>query len=221
MSSFAWMKFLESAPHRYDRGIGVLSRGRIDDVYRRIAALVASRGSQILDIGCGTGGVSLSCAARGARVTGIDSNAGMLEVARGKVVPSEGSIEWVELGIAEIEDRFPEATFDAAVACLTFSELSPDERTYSLLAASRCLVPGGQIVIADETLPHGSARRLWRHLRSWPRSALTYLLTQTTTRPLRELPELLAGAGFDDLEITWLWSDTFVIAYGRKPRKSA
>lgn len=36
MSSFVWMKVLESAPERYDRGIRVLSRGRIDDVEKRL-----------------------------------------------------------------------------------------------------------------------------------------------------------------------------------------
>ncbi len=66
MSSFVWMKFLESAPERYDLGIRMLTGGRIAEAYERIAALAAAPGKRILDIGCGTGGVSLACAARGA-----------------------------------------------------------------------------------------------------------------------------------------------------------
>ena len=37
MSSFVWMKVLESAPERYDRGIRMLSGGHIEEVYQRIA----------------------------------------------------------------------------------------------------------------------------------------------------------------------------------------
>ena len=66
MSSFVWMKVLESAPERYDRGIRMLTRGRIGAVYERIARSVAAPGKRILDVGCGTGGVSFACAAHGA-----------------------------------------------------------------------------------------------------------------------------------------------------------
>jgi hypothetical protein len=39
------MRVLESAPERYDRGIRLLSRGRIAAVYARIAALAAAPGT--------------------------------------------------------------------------------------------------------------------------------------------------------------------------------
>ncbi|RLB41398.1 MAG: hypothetical protein DRH23_17850, partial [Deltaproteobacteria bacterium] len=72
MSSFVWMKFLESAPERYDRGVELLSGGRITDVYEQIAEHVASPGNRVLDVGCGTGGVPFACAARGANGVGVD-----------------------------------------------------------------------------------------------------------------------------------------------------
>jgi len=101
MSSFVWMKVLESAPERYDRGIRMLSGGRIDQVYERMAELVAAPGKRVLDIGCGTGGVSLACAARGAVVTGIDIDAGMLEVARSKALSADTRVDFVELGAGD------------------------------------------------------------------------------------------------------------------------
>jgi demethylmenaquinone methyltransferase/2-methoxy-6-polyprenyl-1,4-benzoquinol methylase len=126
------MRLLESSPARYDRGIHVLSRGKIGRVYERVAELVAARGKSVLDVGCGTGAVALACAARGADVVGIDLNPGMLEIARTKGCPPAGSVEWLELSAMEIEDRFPEDAFDAVASCLTFSELSPEEQSYVL-----------------------------------------------------------------------------------------
>jgi demethylmenaquinone methyltransferase/2-methoxy-6-polyprenyl-1,4-benzoquinol methylase len=218
MSSFAWMRFLESAPERYDAGIRMLSGGRIEDVYERIAARVAAPERRVLDVGCGTGGVSLACAARGARVVGIDPNAGMLEVARRKLAPAAGSVEWLELGAAEIEDRFDEASFDAVVSCLVFSELSDDEQRYTLAVVKTRLVPGGEVVIADEAEPRSRAARVRHRLRRAPRSALTWLLTQTSTRPVRDLRAALERAGFADVGETRLWADTFAIAHGARPK---
>jgi demethylmenaquinone methyltransferase/2-methoxy-6-polyprenyl-1,4-benzoquinol methylase len=221
MSTFAWMRFLESSPERYDRGIRMLSRGRIDDVYQRIASAVAAPGRRVLDIGCGTGGVTLACAARGAHVVGVDIDAGMLEVARKKSVPTNGDVEWMELGVAEITDHFEPATFDAVVSCLVFSELSAQEQTYALKVALSVLVPGGEVVIADEILPRGALRRGLHRLRRAPRHALTYLLTQTTTRPVRGLARSMTAAGFVEVEEESLWSDTFVVARAVKPRMAA
>jgi ubiquinone/menaquinone biosynthesis C-methylase UbiE len=218
MSSFAWMKVLESAPERYDRGIRILTRGRIEEAYQRIAALVAAPGKRILDIGCGTGGVALACAARGAGVTGIDIDAGMLEVARNKPVPESGSVAFLELGAAEIEDRFAQESFDAVVSCLAMSEMSPDEQDYALRAAYRCLVSGGALVIADETLPEGWLPRLAYRLWRLPVAAATYLLTQTTTRPLRGLCQRVQAAGFSLLSAERMWSGSFLVIHAVKER---
>jgi ubiquinone/menaquinone biosynthesis C-methylase UbiE len=214
MSSFVWMKILESAPRRYDRGIRMLSRGRIEQVYEHIAALGAAPGKRILDIGCGTGGVSLACAARGAAVTGIDVDAGMLEVARGKPVPSLGSAEFLELSAAEIGDRFAERSLDAVVSCLAMSEMSSDEQEYVLRVAYSRLAAGGAIVIADETMPEHPLSRLAYWMRRLPIAAAAYLLTQTTTRPLRNLRERVVAAGFRHVEEERIWSGSFLIVHG-------
>lgn len=218
MSSFVWMKVLESAPERYDRGIRMLSRGRIDEVYERIAAIVATPGKRVLDIGCGTGGVSLACAARGATVTGIDIDAGMLEVARSKPIPAAGNAMFLELGAAEIEDRFAERSLDAVVACLTMSELSPQEQDYVLRIAYSRLVWGGVIVIADETVPEPTFPRLIYNLGRLPLIVLTYLLTQTTTRPVFGIAKRVQAAGFADVKEKRLWRETFVIVQGVKDK---
>jgi len=218
MSSFVWMKFLESAPERYDRGVQLLSGGRIHDVYQQLAERAASPGARVLDLGCGTGEVALACAARGAQVVAMDINAGMLEIARAKPVPPEqgGTIEWLELGVAELQDRFAEASFDAIVSCLLFSELSPDEQAYALDIARSRLVLGGHLLIADETLPSTAWARARYHLRRLPLVALTYVLTQASTQPVAHLAERVRRAGFSQVEEQRLWGDTFVIVQGMR-----
>jgi ubiquinone/menaquinone biosynthesis C-methylase UbiE len=197
MSSYVYMKVLESSAERYDRGIRMLSGGRIEGYYEAVATRVAAPGAEILDVGCGTGGVALACAARGAKVTGIDVNAGMLAQARAKA--GADSVQWLALGAAEIEDRFGEASLDAVVSCLAFSELTPDERRYVLRTAHTCVRPGGRIVVADEVPPSTSGGRLWHALARAPVTAWTWALTQTTTRAVEDLPGLVRAAGFEQV----------------------
>lgn len=212
MSSFAFMKVLESSPNRYDRGIKILSRGRITEVYLKIAEMVAAPGKRILDIGCGTGNVTLACADRGATVIGVDSNAEMLEVAKAKAKKAglENMVEWVEAGVAEIADKINEG-LDAAVSCLTFSELTPNEQTYTLSTAYSFLKPGGAIVIADEVVPENAFHRFRSRLMSIPLVVVTYILTQNTTRPINNPTPLLQKAGFANIETTSMWSSFEII----------
>lgn len=202
MSSYAYMKVLESTPLRYDRGIRILSGGTIDAVYERVAELGAAPGRRVLDLGCGTGNLALACVARGAHVIGVDSNAGMLDVARrkGESLAGPGELELLQLDAMELEDRFAADSFDAAVSCLLFSELWPAERAYVLHALTTRVRRRGLVVIADEVAPDTRLGRvLWRLGRA-PLAAVAWLLTQTTTRPLEGLTELLGEAGFEEVE---------------------
>ncbi len=221
MSSYVFMKVLESAPWRYDRGIRLLSRGRIDGVYQHMAGLVAAPGVRILDLGCGTGGLTLACAERGAEVVGIDRNEGMLEVARAKRLPggAGGKVEWIELSALEIEDRFVEESFDAVVSCLMFSELAPEEQAYVLKTAHTRLKPGGLLAVADEALPAGAGRRFLHRLARLPLAAAAYVLTQTTTRPVEHLAERVREAGFTEIHEERTWPGDFLLLTARKGRQ--
>lgn len=221
MSSYVYMKVLESTPQRYDRGIRILSRGAIGKVYQRLAELVAEPGSRVVDVGCGTGNVAFACAARGADVVGIDFNAGMLEVARTKsaAAAAVGQIEWMELGALEIEDRFPPGAFDGAASCLLFSELTGDEQAYLLATLISRVRSGGTVAIADEVAPEGAAARAWWRLRRAPLVAATWLLAQTSTRPVSGLEQRMRDAGFRGLRVERMAGD-FVVICGKVPTGS-
>lgn len=218
MSSYVYMKVLESTPERYDRGIRLLSGGTIDALWATIARRVAGPGVRVLDIGCGTGGLSLACAARGALVTGLDRDAGMLAVARRKAAAQqlEHPHRWLELGVMEIEDELSPESFDAIVASLVMSELLPEERAHTLRQARRLLVPGGTLVLADEAAPAGRAARAWWRLRRAPRVAITWLLTQQTTHPMDGLADEVRQAGFEDVREERVPEGDFLIVSARR-----
>lgn len=194
----------------------MLSRGRIGGVYERIADIASAAGPRVLDIGCGTGGAALACARRGAHVTAIDIDAGMLDVARRRAAESGLDVAWRQASAAEIEDVVGEASLDAVVSCLAFSELSEEEQAYALRVARSRLAPGGVIVVADEVTPQG-LRGVLHLLVRLPVAAATYVLTQTTTRPVRSLLERVRAAGFTEVREERLWRGTFTIVRGSVP----
>ena len=79
-----FMKWLETTPGDYDRGIQLLTLGRLTPLKARIAADHVQPGDRVLEIGCGTGTLALMMAQRGATVVGIDASPLMLAEARRK-----------------------------------------------------------------------------------------------------------------------------------------
>lgn len=106
-----------------------------------------SAGERLLDVACGTGVVAREARQRGATVTGLDRNDGMLAVA----ARLDPDIDWQE-GMAETLP-FPEASFDC-VTC-QFGLMFFEDRVNALTEMSRVLRPGGRLVVATwDCLPH-------------------------------------------------------------------
>ena len=203
MSSLALMRWLEGRPERYDSGMRALTCGRIGPLHAAVAeAAVRNAGDQVLEIGCGTGSVTVLLRARGAKVTAIDQAPEMLEQARLRLADDD-AVAWVEQTAAEI-DRLPTSRFDAVVICLCLSDMSPSERAFVLREAVLRLAPGGRVVAADEVRPKGWCgwlQRIWRI----PQAALGWLLVGSLSRPIRDLAGELQAAGLRVSDSrTWL-----------------
>jgi ubiquinone/menaquinone biosynthesis C-methylase UbiE len=113
----------------------------------RILDVVIPAGGPLdaLDIGCGTGFLSLELAARGHRVTGIDFAAAMLGEARHKAAAQGRAIRFEEADAEQTS--FPSGSFDMAISrhvlwTLPHPEAAIDEWI-------RVLRPGGRLVIVD------------------------------------------------------------------------
>jgi len=197
VSSFVYMKILESQPERYDRGIALLSLGAVGRCRRRLAEDNVEAGVRVLEIGCGTGALTLLAAGKGAEVVGFDVSGKMLSVARRKVDAAglTERVQFEEKGVSAM-DTYDEGSFDLVMSSLVFSELSTDERTYAVRHSHRVLRPGGRLAVVDEVTPDGPGRRFLHGALRIPLLLVTFLLTQTTTRPVDGLPVLVAEAGF-------------------------
>jgi len=193
-----FMKWLETNPKDYDRGIHLLTLGKIQRTKEKIANDYIRGGMRVLEIGCGTGTLTTMMAARGADVIGIDAAPAMLAEAEKKVA-AEGLADHVTLKFMDavlIGERFPPTSFDLIVSTLVFSELPPDEQRFVLEACKKLLTPDGRLLVADEVIPARFLARLLFYLVRLPLVLLTWLLTHTATTALREFDSLLAQTGF-------------------------
>ncbi|MBA7473147.1 2-methoxy-6-polyprenyl-1,4-benzoquinol methylase, mitochondrial [subsurface metagenome] len=195
MSTYVLMKILESAPDRYDRGIRILTLGKLDKIYDNLTSHLKT-GQRVLDIGCGTGILTVKAAKKGAQVRGIDVNPQMLEIAQ-KRVNEEGvsqNVKLSEMGVAELGNEKDES-YDIVMSGLCFSELAEDELCYTLKEINRLLKPGGLLLVADEVKPVSFSKKILNVLVRLPLKAITYLLTQTTTNAVDNLPDKVRKAG--------------------------
>jgi ubiquinone/menaquinone biosynthesis C-methylase UbiE len=193
-----FMKWLETNPSDYDRGIRLLTLGRIRRVHKWIAERAAGPGVRVLEIGCGTGTLAALLAERGAIVTAIDASASMLAVAqqRIKALDFDDQVTLKRMDATQVGDHFPQGGFDLIVSTLVFSELSPEVRQYVLRKCASLLAPGGRLMLADEVIPDSALRRFVYRLIRIPLVILTWLITRTSTTPLRDFEAALMQAGF-------------------------
>jgi ubiquinone/menaquinone biosynthesis C-methylase UbiE len=153
---------------RYDLLVGfsdtVLFRGQVRALRERAITLAhLAPGAHVLDVGCGTGALSLEEARRvgvTGRVVGIDPGTQQIARARAKAARRHLPVEF-QIGVTE-QLPFPDQTFDVAFSTLMMHHLPTGVQRQGLAEIARVLRPGGRLVIADFTRTHGRQGRLAR-----------------------------------------------------------
>lgn len=155
--------FDELAP-AYDRFNFISSFG-LDGYWRRRATAGLAEGAKVLDLGCGTGDLTLAAARKvgpAGRVTGVDFSGAMLELAREKArAAGAGNAEFVTAGA----DRLPfaDGAFDAVVSAFVLRSLAGiRERCASEMR--RVLRPGGEAFLLELTRPRPPGLRHLHYL---------------------------------------------------------
>jgi SAM-dependent methyltransferase len=112
-------------------------------------------GMDVLDLACGTGNASIPAARAGARVTGLDLEPALLEIARERCADAMVEIDFVEADAQELP--FEDARFDRVVSVFGHMFAPDHERTAAEM--KRVLRPGGTIAFACWT-PEGAMGRM-------------------------------------------------------------
>lgn len=150
----------------------------------------------ILDLGCGTGTLTTTIkrAAPNARVTGVDIDPRVLELARKNVAKAGVDVRLVAASVTDLP--FPDHTFDRVLSSLVLHHLDTDEKRAALAGALRVLRPGGELHVLDWGSPQDLAMRA-------AFLSVRVLDGFDTTRDNAHgrVPQLMSEAGFRDVEV--------------------
>jgi demethylmenaquinone methyltransferase/2-methoxy-6-polyprenyl-1,4-benzoquinol methylase len=184
------MKILESRPERYDVGMSLLTLGTLTKIKRQIAEHIHP-GNHVLDLGCGTGTLAQMCIERGAVVTGVDANSGMLAVAK----KNSPSANFLHISLGNLDEHLEDESFDIILSTLAFSELTRAERIHVLKQIKRMLKNGGKVLIGDEIIPEKILAKWLYYAFRIPMRLLTWVVTQTTTNAISNFDDDVREAG--------------------------
>ncbi len=145
--------------------------------------------SGVLDVGCGTGSLSLLAAELGHQVTGIDISPAMLTTAREKTARAEYIVDFRVMDAAY--PQFAPGSFDA-VLCRHVLWALPDPADI-LQRWSALLKPAGRLVLIEGFWHTSAGLHADELLHLLPPS-----LSNSSVRPLSDQPLLWGGAVTDE-----------------------
>lgn len=177
----------------------VLNRRTLARDHRILAALLRP-GMRVLDVGCGTGAITVGIAhavGTGGRVLGIDADAGMIDRAR-HACSDLRQLTFQHMDVSDLPFR---AEFDIVTAARTLQWI-PD-RSGALARLRQACRPGGHLVILDydhtaatwDPVPPAAFQRFYQAFLDW-RSG-----KGLDNRIARNLPDLVETAGLQDVVV--------------------
>lgn len=177
----------------YDGFANIITLGRISWLRRMtIDQALLEPGENILDVGCGTGSVTIPAkmkvGERG-RAAGIDPAPEMITVARQKASRARLEIDF-RVGVIEALP-FPDGTFDVVTSSLMMHHLPENLQIKGLSEIRRVLKPGGRLLIADMMRPDTSL---------WKRFFTSLALHRDLQFGLEDLSQMLREAGFEGIK---------------------
>lgn len=178
----------------YDGFANIMTLGHI----RRLRTLTVEQallkpGEKVLDVGCGTGGVTIPAKQRVGKTgeaSGIDPAPEMIALARQKAIRAGLEIDF-RLGVIE-SLPFPDETFDVVTSSLMMHHLPEHVQVKGLAEIRRVLKPGGRILIADMKRPSNSFIKRFFTLLVQHGHAMQF--------GIEDLPGLLKEAGFEEIK---------------------
>jgi demethylmenaquinone methyltransferase/2-methoxy-6-polyprenyl-1,4-benzoquinol methylase/phosphoethanolamine N-methyltransferase len=137
--------------NRYDRVVQIMALGQARRLRRKtIEFAQIAPAERVLDVGCGTGDLTLLAKTRSGsagQVCGIDPSPEMIGVARRKAARQKADVDF-RVGVIE---RLPysDGSFDVVLSSLMMHHLPADLKPLALAEIRRVLKPGGRLAILD------------------------------------------------------------------------
>jgi ubiquinone/menaquinone biosynthesis C-methylase UbiE len=176
----------------YDLLVSMLTLGRSGSMRERTVELAEiTAGEDVLDVGCGTGDLTMVAGKRSGaagRVHGIDAAPEMIAVARRKAARLGLKIDY---SVAAAEDLpFADSSFDVVLSSLVMHHLPDDLKRTALAEIRRVLRPGGRLLVIDLKRSSGRSNHL----------SPVLLLHRHMSHGVQDLPQVLEDAGFTSVE---------------------
>lgn len=179
----------------YDTFTNILTLGHIGTLRSMtIDQAQLKPGESVLDVGCGTGGVTIPAKQRVGKTgaaSGIDPAPEMITVARKKAMRAALEIDF-RVGVIE-SLPYADGSFDVVTSSLMMHHLPHELQLKGLSEVRRVLKPGGRLLIADML-------RLRASLHDRLFALLTLHGGQAQRFGIQDLPESLKGAGFENIQ---------------------
>jgi ubiquinone/menaquinone biosynthesis C-methylase UbiE len=199
---------LGNMAHYYDRLSFFWFQGREKEIRRMTVEMAGIKpGDNVLEIGCGTGSLTLVAKAQAGQgnVCGIDAAPEMVEVARGKAARTGTSIEFKQGFLQEIP--YPDRSFDQVLCSFMIFHTSQGVRVKGFTEIARVLKPGGRVFILDTSTP----------TRPWVKRIVKLLMGRMVSHSLSELLPVLQSSGFKDIQVGPTRFRILAFAAGVKP----
>jgi ubiquinone/menaquinone biosynthesis methyltransferase len=177
----------------YDFVTSLMSFGR-EKTFRKMEIKLArlNPGDKVLEIGCGTGTLSLAAKAQvgaSGEVTGIDIAPEMVAVAERKAARKGIDISFKEGNIESIP--FPDNSFNTVMCSFMIFHMPDDVRNRGFKEIYRVLKPGGHLFILDFALPD----------KPWKRHFVQMHFGNMIQHDVRGLAPVLKDNSFTEIEM--------------------
>lgn len=192
--------------HYYDFIVSLALFGK-DKALREMTAEMAQikPGDRVLDVGCGTGSLTIAAKARAGstgKVFGIDAALEMIDVARSKAARAGLEIEF-RVGLIE-SLPFADNSFDVVLSSLMMHHLPDHPKVKGLAEIYRVLKPGGHLLIVDMNRPTALHIKILAAL----------LIREKMDTGAQDLPTMMKGVGFGQIESKDTWSGLLGFVWG-------